>query len=287
MKRLLKIVAMTLGALAGIALCAAVYVYIASERVIERTYDVALMNFHAPTDTTAIEAGRRLATIYGCNNCHAAGMNGTVLYDEPGIARISAPNVSRIVKEYSDAELERLIRHGVKRDGTSTWIMPAPMFSHLTDEDLGNIIAYVRSLPALDGVERELTLRPLGRIGIVTDKFRPLATEVTANGTARAPDRTDPMSHGKYLVMTACTECHGANLEGSDIVNAPSLLVAAAYSKEEFARLMRTGRGIGERKLGLMAEVGQVRFSSFTDAEVDAVRTYLEAFVRQGGTALP
>jgi cytochrome c553 len=287
MKRLLKIVAMVSGVFAGIAVCAAAYVYVASERVIERTYDVALTSFRAPTDPLSIESGRRLATIYGCNNCHAAAMNGTVLYDEPGIARISAPNVSRIVKEYSDAELERLIRHGVKRDGTSTWIMPAPMFSHLTDEDLGNIIAYVRTTPPIDGVERELTIRPLGRIGIVMNKFRPLATEVAAERTASAPDRADPMSHGKYLVMTACTECHGAKLEGSDIVKAPSLLVAAAYSKEQFAQLMRTGTGIGNRQLGLMSEVGQVRFSSFTDAEVDAVRTYLEAFVKQGGTALP
>lgn len=283
MKRALKLLALTLSV---VGLCAASYVYIASERALVRTYDVPLKSFQAPRDATAVAAGKRLATIYGCNNCHAARLEGTMLYDEPGIARISAPNVSRIAHEYTDAELERLIRRGVKLDGTSTWIMPAPMFSHLTDEDLGNIIAWVRSMPAVDGVAREMTLRPLGRIGVVIDKFMPQALQVVA-GEPGAVDRADPLSHGKYLVMTACTECHGARLEGSDIVKAPGLMVAAGYSKEDFARLMRTGIGRGERTLGLMSEVGQVRFSSFTDAEIDAVRTYLEAFVARGGMTLP
>ena len=193
----------------------------------------------------------------------------------------------RIAKEYSDGELERLIRHGIKRDDTSTWIMPAPMFSYLTDDDLGSIIAYVRSVPAVDGVERELTIRPLGRIGIVARKFQPVAMHVPADDKRDAPDRADPMSHGKYLVMTACTECHGARLEGSDVVKAPSLMVAAAYSKDDFARLMRTGVGVGDRHLGLMTKAAQGRFASLTTEEIDAVRTYLEAFVKQGGTALP
>ena len=165
--------------------------------------------------------------------------------------------------------------------------MPAQMFSHLNDDDLGKIIAYVRSVPALDGVEPELTIRTLGRIGIVTDKFQPVATQIDASARIALPNHTDPLARGRYLVMTACTECHGAKLEGLDIVKAPSLLVAAAYSKNDFAKLMRTGVGVGDHKLGLMAEVAQMRFSAFTDAEVDAVRTYLDAFVKQGGTRLP
>lgn len=36
-----------------------------------------------------------------------------------------------------------------------------------------------------------------------------------------------------------------------------------------------------------MTEVGQARFSSFTDTEVSAIRVYLDAFVKQGGKALP
>ena len=287
MQRFVKILVRVLNVIVGIALIAGGYVYVASERMVAKMYEAPLTTFTSPHDAGSIEQGKRLATIYGCNNCHGPLLNGTVMFDEPGIARISAPNLTRVLRDYSDAELERVVRRGVKKNGTSTWIMPSQMFSHLTDEDLGRIIAYVRSVPARDGVEAEVSMRALGRIGIVSGKFTPVAEQIVANARADSPNRADPLSHGKYLVMTACTECHGARLEGSEFVKAPSLLVAAAYSKEDFARLMRTGVGIGNRKLGLMAEMGQVRFSSFTDSEVEAVRTYLEAFVKQGGTRLP
>ena len=275
MRRVLKWTGLGLGAMFVIALCAAAYVYVGSELIVARTYDVPLTTFRAPRDAAAVDAGRRLATIYGCNNCHAAHLNGTVLWDKPGIARITAPNVSRIALEYSDAELERLIRRGVKRDGTSTWIMPAQMFSHLTDEDLGNIIAWVRSMPAVDGVAREMTLRPLGRIGLVLNEFKPVAAQVDRSVPA-VVDRANPLSHGRYLVMSACTECHGAHLEGMEIVQAPGLIIAAAYSRDELTRLLRTGVGKGERKLGLMAEVARDDFSHFTDEEIAAIHNYLK-----------
>jgi len=38
---------------------------------------------------------------------------------------------------------------------------------------------------------------------------------------------------------------------------------------------MRTGIGIGNRKLGLMTEVGETRFPRMTDEEVNAMRDYL------------
>jgi mono/diheme cytochrome c family protein len=288
MKRILKWLSVAASVIFALGLVATLYVFVASQRVVARTYDAPLTDFNAPSDQASVRKGARLATIYGCNNCHGSAMTGTVLYDEPGIARITAPNLTAVVKEYTDAELERLVRRGVKRDGTSTWIMPAPMFSHLTDEDLGAIMAYVRSVPQSSaGVGRETTIRPLGRIGIVTGQFKPLATTIPHSPASINPDQANPLVLGKYLVMTACTECHGANLEGSAVVKAPNLLVSAAYSDDDFFRLMRTGQGLGDRKLGLMAEVGAARFASFTDGEVQAIRAYLNEFVKRGGTALP
>jgi cytochrome c553 len=270
------------GLLLAAVLLAGAAVYAISERALHRTYDVPLADIAVPTDSESLEKGRRLATIYGCfNSCHGRIMEGAELYDEPGIAKINAPNLTRVLREYSNPELERLIRHGVKRDGTSTWIMPAPMFSQLSDEDLGAVIAFVRSAPVLDGPMRETTLRPLGRIGIAMGKFRPLASLVDPQlRHAVATDRSDPLKYGKYLVMTTCTECHGANLQGSDIVKAPGLAVTAGYSDEDFRRLMRTGIAIGGRNVGMMTEVGATRFPSLTDEEVEAMLRYLKALYK-------
>ncbi|HEU4624580.1 MAG TPA: cytochrome c [Steroidobacteraceae bacterium] len=261
-------------ALAGLGMGA---VYALAEREIRRQYDVPLANIVVPHDAESIAKGKRLATIYGCfNSCHGDRMQGLTLVDEPGIARINAPNLTRVVREYTDAQLERLIRHGVKRDGTSTWLMPSPMFSHMSDEDLGDVIAFVRSSPVLDGPMREVNVRMLGRIGIVTGKFKPLASTIARGEHHPATtDRSDPLTFGRYVVMTTCTECHGQDLQGTDFAKAPSLVVTAGYSEAAFRHLMKTGIGIGDRKLGLMAEVSETRFANFTEEELQAVQTYL------------
>ena len=287
MKRILKGLGLLVCALFALGFVVVLYVFIASERVVARTYDVPLSSFDAPSDRESVRRGKRIATIVGCTSCHGAQMEGAIMFDEPNIARIAAPNLTSVVKEYTDAELERLIRHGVKRDGRSLWIMPSMMFSHLTDDDLADVIAYVRSAPERDGVGRELTLRALGRVGVVTEKFKPVVAELDADIQRAAPDHTDPMSYGRYLVMNACTECHGAKLQGFEFLKAPNLLISAAYSEADLAKLLRTGVALGERKLDLMSRASALRFVGLTDVEIHAIRTYLNAYVEQGGTVLP
>jgi cytochrome c553 len=287
MKTVLKWLGIVAGTLVAIVLVAVLYVFVASERVVARIYDVGLTGFTAAHDAEAVRRGERLAKISGCTGCHGAELQGTVMFDEPNIARVNAPNLTQLARQYSDAELERVIRHGVKPDGTSVWIMPSAMFKHFTDADLSDLVAYVRSLPERPGPGRDRTLRTLGRIGVVTEKFTPVAMLAAAAVDRGAPDYSEPVSHGRYLVMTACTECHGEKLQGSDFLHAPNLIVAGAYSDGDFTKLMRTGVGLGERNLGLMSEVAKDRFAMFTDVEVQAIRSYLNEYVRQGGSNPP
>ena len=283
MKRFLKYLGVILGSVIALTLCAGLYLFIASQRVIARSYDVPLSSFNAPDDRKAVRRGERLATIYGCNNCHGADLTGSDLFNEPGVAHITAPNLTQAVKDYTDGQLERLIRHGIKSDGRSAWIMPAMMFNRLTDADLGAITAYVRSFPAKEGIERQTSIGPLGRIGILTGQFTPQAAQVKSLPQLATAAADDPLSQGRYLVMTSCTECHGARLEGSAYLKSPNLAIAAAYSPDDFATLMRDGVGLGRRQLGLMSEVARARFSHFSDGEVRAIRGYLETFARNAG----
>jgi cytochrome c553 len=287
MARMLKWLAWLAAAILVLAIAAVLFIVGASEHRVARTYDVPLSDFDAPSDRASARRGRHLATIYGCTNCHGADLRGTVFIDDPGIGRVHAPNLTSVVKEYTDAELERLIRRGVKRNGTSVWIMPAEMYNHLTDGDLADLIAFVRSAPQRDGYDRKLSLGPLARLAIALGKFGPAAEQAKPLTSRVAPDRGDPLSLGRYLVMTACTECHGATLQGSDLTRAPNLVVAAAYSDDEFARLMHEGIGVGGRELGLMAKVAKARFSSFSVEELHAIRRYLSAYVQAGGVTPP
>jgi hypothetical protein len=55
----------------------------------------------------------------------------------------------------------------------------------------------------------------------------------------------------------------------------PDLRVVAAYSADDFARLLRTGTAMGDRKLGMMREVALDNLSHLTDAEIAALYEYL------------
>jgi cytochrome c553 len=284
MRRWLKRVGVAIGGLAALLVSAALYVYGSSQYAIERRYNFPLSTFEASTDAGAIARGQRVATLSGCAaGCHGKNMEGTALFfNEPGVARINAPNLTHVIREYSDPELERLLRHGVKRDGTTAWVMPAPMFSHLSDQDMRDLAAFVRSVPEREGVPREFTAFPIGRLGMALGRFKPVVEQVDHSLPLKLlADRSTQLKYGEYLVKTSCTECHGQHLEGSEFLHAPNLIVAQAYSDEAFFHLMRTGRGLGDRDLGLMSEVAAVRFPLFSDEEVRAVHAYLDEHARR------
>jgi mono/diheme cytochrome c family protein len=216
--------------------------------------------------------------VYGCLNCHGDRLQGLKIHDEPAFARIVAPNLTRAVREYSDAELERVIRRGVRRTGISNWVMPSAMYSRMSDEDLRNVIAFLRSSSSVqDGPAADITMGPLGRIGIVTGKFKPVVSQIPPGlRPAVTTVRGDPLAFGEYLVKTACSECHGQDLKGDEFLKAPALTVLAGYSDEAFRHLMKTGRGLGDRKLGLMTQAGAARFPHLTDDELEAMSLFLK-----------
>ena len=275
MKRVAKWIGFTLAGLAALLVVAAAVLYVASERVVHRKYDVPLVAVAVPTHAAAVAEGQRLATIRGCNGCHGESMTGDVFFDEPNVARVVAPNLTSIVPTYSDAELARLLRHGVRANGESVFGMPSDMFHGLSDADLGRIIAFLRTLRPVDGMEYDVSLGPMGRLGVVLGEFPPRASLIDHTAPpAPAPLPGDTLGHGAYLARTVCTECHGADLGGNER-GIPPLTIASAYSPGDFVRLMRTGRGLGDRELGLMSSVARGRFRHFTDAEIAALHAYL------------
>ena len=277
MRGILKWLGIGLGALMILALGAVAVIYLASEWMVRKTYDRPLSSIALPTDSFALAEGQRLATVRGCyNGCHGERLDGGVFVDQPLLARLVAPNLTQVVAQYTDAELERVIRHGIRRDRKSTLGMPSSMFYHLRDEDLGAIIAFLRSAPVTEGPPTEISLGPLARLGLVLGKYRPQAQMIDHDAPRLAVrDTSDHMTFGKYLALTVCTECHGLDLRGDPDGSSPNLVVAATYSVEDFTRLMRTGMASGDRELRLMSEVARGRFSHLTDGEIKALHRYL------------
>ena len=89
--------------------------------------------------------------------------------------------------DHTDIDIIRAIRHGVDHDGTALIVMPAEFFNKLGAEDIGAIVAYVRSVPPVDSELPDTSLSgPLGRL------FALIGDELPT----RAPDRPHtPPSH--------------------------------------------------------------------------------------------
>lgn len=273
--RLLRGLRIAVLLLVGLVLVAYGILHVASERVLKRSYDVPPLTFAVDDVTGTLAEGERLARITGCIGCHGPAMEGRVFMDERWLARIVAPDLRRTTREWSDADLEGVIRRGVQPNGQSVWIMPAPMFYHLVDEDLKAILAYIRSVEP-DGDFRVTSRMRIGaRIGILLGVFHPLAEEIETFEPRFAPDRDAPLELGRYLALIACTECHGQDLAGGFEGQAPDLRMAGFFQPEAFRRLMREGVGPGARELGVMADVARSRFANFTDDEIEALHLYL------------
>jgi mono/diheme cytochrome c family protein len=274
-------------ALAGVALAVFVGgmgVYGASEYMLRQSSPDKAAAIDVPSDVASIAEGKRLSFVHGCLSCHGPSAEGNVLFDEPLIARIVAPNLTYSIRHHSTADIITAIRKGVRPDdGTTMIVMPSQAFAPLSDSDLGHILGYLASLPPSEGPESGISIGPIGRVGLLIGKYQTSLQLVER--ASPPPEATDAETTlGRYLARTSCAQCHAADLGGAEHPEgvAPSLRVVAAYSPEDFATLMRTGVGSGGRKLGVMTGWAAMNFSNFTSEEVRALYRYLHGMPEAG-----
>jgi len=274
MKKFLRWLGFVVVGLVVLVVIAIGYVHFAFDREMARQYMVAeTLSVPLPTDSGEIEEGHRLAHITGCTHCHGDNLTGGPPIEIPPLASFVPPNITSTIPEMSNAQLTGLLRRGVKRDGTGVWLMPSEMYRHLHDADLARIIAWVRTMPPAEGVTGKSRFHLMGRVVVTLDKIKSGARQIEESEGAPPI----PTGRGAYLVMNACSECHGQDLKGRPEAHAPSLVLTKGYSAEQFARLMRDGVGIGERQFELMTPTAKVRFSHLTPEEVQAVYEYLQS----------
>jgi mono/diheme cytochrome c family protein len=113
-----------------------------------------------------VRRGFYLATIGHCMECHARrpdgvqdfvnwfGRGGFEFRDTWGaaVARNITSHKTAGIGDWSDAEIKRVLVEGIGRDGRT---LKPPMarhiyFKHMTEDDIGAIIAWVRTLPPLE-----------------------------------------------------------------------------------------------------------------------------------------
>ncbi|WP_157373956.1 c-type cytochrome [Salipiger sp. CCB-MM3] len=204
----------------------------------------------------------------GCGNCHTpfgeAGFDmsmelaGRLVEDNPMFTAY-APNITPAgrIADWSDAELARAIREGIRPDGSVIGPpMPFAMYRDLGDADLSAIVAFLRTL---DPVENEV---PASVYNIpLPPAYGPPVESVTA------PARGVTVEYGEYLAraVSHCMECHspmgetGPMLDGDHLgkggfefhgpwgsVTAPNLTSSedglAGYSDDELKAMITEGK---------------------------------------------
>jgi mono/diheme cytochrome c family protein len=289
LRSLFRWLAIGLGAIVALVLIGIGVVYFMIGNDLGRRFDHRGTEVSVPIDSASVLEGARAARLRGCNGgCHGNIAEGSVFFEFFDGTRVVAPDLVRKSAEYSVAEFEGLIRHGVRPDGSGViGVMPSEMFQHLSDADLGRIIAWLRTQSPGEVELPQSRIGPIARLMLLQLKQRYgglLAAQFIDHDAPRVADSgDDPRVRGRYLALSICTECHGADLRGIAEDGVPDLAIVMAYSSEDFHKLMRTGVPLGGRKLGLMAQAALGRFAHFTNDEIDDLYGYLKTSAEAPG----
>jgi mono/diheme cytochrome c family protein len=289
MRRVLKWLGILLVALIGIVLVAALLGTLISNRRIAKTYAIADEALTLPTDAAGLAEGQRLVTMRGCSDCHTPDFGGQVFIDDPMIGVIATANLTggqgSATANFTVADWERAIRHGVSPDGRGLLIMPSYEYAGLSDEQVAQMIAYLQTLPPVDRVQAEPVLKPLARALHLAGQLPLLPAEMIDHSVAHAA--TVPVAasaeYGAYL-STTCTGCHQPNLAGGVVPgSAPGDLPSANltpagnlahWSLDDFKNTLRNGTTPEGKELDPAVMPWPIA-AQMTDVELEALWLYL------------
>lgn len=289
MKKILNWVGIVLGGLIGLLVIAVIAMIVSTNNRLTKQYTVTVETISIPTDEASIAIGSHWANMH-CRLCHGDDLSGGEFFNDPQLGYVDAPNLTPgkggIGRTYTDEDWLRAIRHGVKGDGTSVFIMPSNDFYYLSDYHLGSIIAYLKTLPPVDNEIRPKDLTPMAKILYALGAFGDLLYAETIQHDVRpsTPEIGVTMEYGEYLVNAhGCRSCHGENLAGNQPAEpgtpfAPNLTPGGelvGWSEEDFFTVLRTGVVPTGRTLS--DSMPWVGFSKMTDDEITAVWMYLQS----------
>ncbi len=228
---------------------------------------------------------------YGCVECHGKNFGGGVMVDSWLIGRLLGPNITAgkggVTAGFAASDWDRIVRRGVKPNGRPA-VMPSADFQSMSDEELSDIVAYIRSLPTVNDTVPPPHFGPLGRVLLATGKIRLAVDEIAdpmASHAKYPPKAGTTRAFGQHLAAT-CMGCHGKDLSGGPIPGGdpswppaanltPAADGLAGWTFEQFATVLRTGKkpdGTAVRSpMSKMVAYGK----QMTDVELKALWDYV------------
>lgn len=260
----------------------------------------------ATPDPALLERGSYVAKLTGCVGCHTAigpqgpdmanAFAGGLEYTEP-FGTWRSPNITPHqetgIGAWTDEQIITAIREGKRPDGTQiAAMMPYLGYNRMSDDDARALVAFLRSLPP---IEREVAASELQ------------LPEVPAPpATGEAPDRSDPLAYGEYLVtLMHCDMCHTPmNMEtfapmmdkrfsggmpfelpaqmGEGVMYASNITPdeetgIGSWTEEQIAAAVRGMKRPDNTPIGFPMMTYAAVWSQLEDQDVKAIATYLKS----------
>ncbi|MBC8132012.1 MAG: cytochrome c, partial [Deltaproteobacteria bacterium] len=218
---------------------------VASRRV-DRTHDIPPPPIARATAPDEVARGGRLFRT-NCLDCHAGPTaaaqhgerrpsGGRVMGAPSFMGQIWAPNLTADVDTgvggWTDAEIARLLRNGLRRDGRYATTMPR--FGRLSDADVAALIGFLRSSDPMVAAVRNDVPRPgLDVAGTLALAF---AAGVDTRGAPHVamPPRGRSAEYGRYLASAVygCVDCHTEGfISTEEKLRAPILLAGGQFHR--------------------------------------------------------
>lgn len=288
--RALKWLGYIVGVLIALIVVAVGTVYAITSSRMGKSYPTAVETVAVPTDPASVTRGKHLVEAVGkCQSCHGDNLAGKRVLDAAVFAKLSSANLTSgkggIGSTFTDADYVRSIRHGIGRDGKSLLFMPAEAYYYFNDTDLGQIIAYLKSLPPTDAaVAPARSIGPIGRTVSLISTFPLVSASLSIHSEPRPGDVAEgtTVEYGGYLSKAGgCTSCHGASLSGGNKVEQILALnltrggEIGKWTEADFTKAIRTGTRPDGRILNTAMPWPYAK--NMTDDEIRAIWLYIQS----------
>ncbi|MBR0953527.1 c-type cytochrome [Bradyrhizobium canariense] len=269
----------------------------------------------APARVPDLANGQVMFNAGGCASCHAVPdqpdrtrLGGGVAIKSP-FGTFYAPNISSDptygIGKWSDAEFVNAVMHGVSPDGRHYFpAFPYTSYQHARREDVLDLFAYLKTLPAVAGRVRDHDVRfPFDiRRNVGIWKFLFMDGKPFVADSAKSSQ----WNRGAYLVNSFghCAECHsprnalggiiagqrfagGPNPEGEGWVPNITQKRLGEWSAKDIAYFLKTGElPDGDSVGGAMTRVIK-NTSQLSDDDLSAMADYLKSLPPVDGPPRP
>jgi mono/diheme cytochrome c family protein len=298
MRRIKKILKWT--GITILVIVAAITVVTASRQHLK--YDAPYPSIKSNSDSASIARGRHLViSAAHCTDCHGAGnsdsliragqepvLSGSVPFALP-VGTIYSANITSDsvygIGRYTDGEVARVLRYGVHPEGEAVYdFMP---FHNLSDEDLIDIISYLRTQKPVHQQKKDNELNTMGYL-VKAFMVHPVGPSEPIVKSVK-PDSS--AEYGKYIVHNVgnCKGCHTLRTISGEYIGElmagggdmglgaipPNLTPDSSsrifgWTQQMFVNRFRMG------KLNPNSEMPWASFKRMNDTELKAIYQYLQ-----------